>query len=166
MAEGKRRGVRSSGRSSNGEGLLDRVTTTVRSRIMAAVKSRHTGPEMVVRRLAHRMGVRYSLHAKSLPGRPDLVFASRRKVIFVHGCFWHRHKCRQGKCLPGDNREFWQAKFDANKKRDANHIRELRKAGWTVLVVWSCETLPKRVPMLKRKLVRFLGVGATTKGTT
>jgi len=123
---------------------------------MAAVKSRDTGPELVVRRAIHGMGYRYRLHDKALPGHPDLVFPRWKKIIFVHGCFWHRHNCRLGKSLPATRREFWESKFDSNKKRDRRVQRQLKSAGWQVLVVWQCETTSAQLPALLTKLSRFM----------
>lgn len=110
-----------------------------RSRIMRAVKGRDTGPEMAVRRLAHAMGYRYRLHRKDLPGKPDMAFPSRRKVIFVHGCFWHQHDCPRGSRSPKSHQEYWLPKLARNQKRDAEHERQLRALGWGVLVIWECE---------------------------
>lgn len=110
-----------------------------RSRIMRAVKGRDTGPEMVVRRLAHGMGFRYRLHRKDLPGKPDLVFPSRRKVIFVHGCFWHQHDCPRGARSPKSHQEYWLPKLSRNKQRDEEHQIRLRELGWDVLVIWECK---------------------------
>ena len=118
------------------------ATTTVdpeRSRIMRAVRSRDTAPEMTVRRLVHSMGYRYRLHRKDLPGKPDLVFQSRRKVIFVHGCFWHGHECKRGARVPKTNREYWETKIARNRERDKQHNAELRCKGWRILVVWECQ---------------------------
>lgn len=123
---------------------------------MARVKSCDTKPEMIVRRLAHGMGYRFRLHGKDLPGRPDLVFPGRRKIIFVHGCFWHRHdaaSCPKTR-TPKTNVDFWEAKFSANKKRDARAERRLRAAGWSIAVVWECQT--KDDERLARRLKRFL----------
>ena len=110
-----------------------------RSRTMRAVKGRDTGPEMIVRRLAHGMGYRYRLHRKDLPGKPDLVFPSQRKVIFVHGCFWHQHPCPRGARVPKSNRDYWIPKLQRNQQRDAMHQSRLRDMGWDVLVIWECE---------------------------
>lgn len=110
---------------------------------MAQVRARDTKPELIVRRLAHSLGYRYRLYGQ-LPGRPDLVFASRRKVLFVHGCFWHRHKNCRKTTMPAANREFWLAKFKANVRRDRRNVRELERAGWGVIVVWQCETSHRR----------------------
>jgi DNA mismatch endonuclease (patch repair protein) len=106
---------------------------------MRAVKGKNTGPEMVVRRLVHRMRYRYRLHRKGLPGKPDLVFGSRRKVIFVHGCFWHGHACKRGNRIPKANRAYWTAKIARNKERDQDNIAALYTDRWGALVVWECE---------------------------
>lgn len=113
---------------------------------------------MTVRRLVHGMGFRYALHRKDLPGRPDLVFAPRRKVIFVHGCYWHGHaepSCRRAR-LPKTRTEFWQMKIARNAARDAATEKALREAGWDVLTVWECETPVLRRDALARKLRTFL----------
>lgn len=115
------------------------MTSTTRSDIMRAVKGRDTKPEMTVRRMVHAMGYRYRLHCKDLPGKPDLVFRSRRKVIFVHGCFWHGHDCKRGARTPKTNRDYWLAKIERNIVRDANHRSKLLQLGWTVLTIWECE---------------------------
>src|SRR6202051_3411575 len=106
---------------------------------MSAVHSKDTKPEMAVRRVVHALGFRYRLHYASLPGRPDLVFPSRGKVIFVHGCFWHRHaRCRYA-TIPKTRTDYWQDKFSANTERDRRNKRELKRLGWEVLIVWQCE---------------------------
>jgi DNA mismatch endonuclease (patch repair protein) len=123
---------------------------------MSRVRSKDTSPELVVRSLVHRMGYRFRLHRRSLPGTPDLVFPNRRKVIFVHGCFWHRH--RNGRCpnarLPKSRRQFWERKLDANRVRDFKHYRLLRRLGWAVMVVWECEL--KHKEHLENIIVDFL----------
>lgn len=136
--------------------LLDRVDTKTRSRIMASVRSQNTGPEMIVRRLVHGLGYRYRLHDRRLPGHPDLVFKSRKKVILVHGCFWHRHNCRQGRSEPETRADFWKAKFHANKLRDRRNMRKLKNAGWDVLVVWECETHSVKQHRLRTRVIQFL----------
>lgn len=110
-----------------------------RSRIMRAIKGANTTPEMVVRRLTHGMGYRYRLHDARLPGRPDLVFASRRKAIFVHGCFWHQHSCSKGDRMPKTNRAYWRYKLRRNVERDAENLDSLSRLGWEALVIWECE---------------------------
>ncbi|MGH8601452.1 MAG: very short patch repair endonuclease [Gammaproteobacteria bacterium] len=118
---------------------MDRLSVERRSWLMSRVKGKNTVPEMVVRRLVFGMGYRYRLHPKNLPGRPDLVFWGRKKVIFVNGCFWHGHDgCRYGR-LPRTHVEYWQEKIERNKKRDAGNIASLESDGWQVLTVWQCE---------------------------
>lgn len=113
----------------------------LRSKTMRAVRSKNTKPELMVRRLVHEMGYRYRLHQKHLPGSPDLVFAGRRAVIFVHGCFWHGHTCKRGARQPKNNAEYWQTKIARNKERDSRVEDELGAAGWRCLVLWECELL-------------------------
>jgi DNA mismatch endonuclease (patch repair protein) len=110
-----------------------------RSDIMRAVRSRDTQPEMTVRRVAHRMGFRFRLHRRDLPGSPDLVFPSRHKVIFVHGCFWHGHDCRRGSRSPVTNADYWRSKIARNVARDSAVAEALERAGWQRLVLWECE---------------------------
>ena len=119
---------------------MDTRTPEQRRRIMQAVKSENTGPELVVRRLLHSMGYRYRLHRKDLPGRPDIAFVSRRKAIFVHGCFWHGHDCPKGR-LPKSRLDYWRPKLDKNRERDRTKAEQLEALGWAVLVVWQCETV-------------------------
>lgn len=126
----------------------------VRRRTMQAVKSKDTAPEMAVRRTAFAMGYRYRLHGKNLPGKPDLVFASRHKVILVHGCFWHGHDCRRGARTPKENRDYWQAKIARNRARDGATRAALAEAGWEVLTIWECETREPNV--LRNAISRFL----------
>ncbi len=122
---------------------------------MRAVKGRDTVPEMTVRRLTHGMGYRYRLHRKNLPGKPDLVFPGRRKVIFVHGCFWHQHHCPRGERSPKSSRDYWIPKLKRNKQRDAENQSRLREMGWDVLVIWECEM--KDRDTLKERIAVFLG---------
>lgn len=119
---------------------MDVLTSDQRRRCMASVRGKDTQPEMIVRRAVHRLGYRYRLHSKDLPGKPDLVFPVWRKVIFVHGCFWHRHRCKKGRSLPQVNREFWEAKLAANVERDRKVRNTLRKQGWQSLIIWECQT--------------------------
>ena len=106
---------------------------------MRAVKSKDTSPEMAVRRLVHALGYRYRLHRSDLPGKPDLVFGPRRKVIFVHGCFWHGHGCARGNRIPKSNTDYWKAKISRNKARDLKTQSELKALGWRSLTIWECE---------------------------
>lgn len=120
---------------------MKKVTPSAeRSRIMRAVRSRDTKPEMIVRRFLHRNGYRFRLHRDDLPGRPDLVLSASRAVVFVHGCFWHGHFCKRGDREPHTNRAYWVAKLTRNKERDAANARRLRQMGWRVLVIWECQT--------------------------
>ena len=119
--------------------MTDHVDAQKRSAIMAAVHAKNTKPEMAVRKLVHAMGYRYRLHKKEIVGRPDLVFARRRKIIFVHGCFWHRHEGCKKASTPKTRPEFWQEKFDANVARDEQTERTLVGEGWKVLTIWQCE---------------------------
>jgi DNA mismatch endonuclease, patch repair protein len=129
-------------------------TPEERSRIMRAVKGSNTGPEMIVRRLVHGMGYRFRLHRKDLPGKPDLVFPRLKKVVFVHGCFWHGHDCARGARVPARNRPYWVEKIARNRIRDEASQRALSALGWKVKVVWECEL--KAPDHLGRKLHKFL----------
>jgi DNA mismatch endonuclease (patch repair protein) len=118
--------------------MMTKKTDAVRSAIMRSVKSTNTQPEMVVRRMAHRLGYRFRLHRKSLPGTPDLVFPRLQKVVFVNGCFWHGHGCSRGNRTPKNNRDYWVAKIARNRERDKINRALLRGQGWGVYVVWEC----------------------------
>ena len=121
---------------------------------MSRVRGRDTKPEMRVRSLTHAMGYRYRLHRRDLPGNPDLVFPARRSVVFVHGCFWHRHACRKAS-TPKSNTAFWEAKFAANVRRDRRNVELLAEAGWQVLVLWECELRDERG--VRERIANFLG---------
>lgn len=132
-----------------------------RSRIMRAIKSKDTAPELTVRRYLHAAGYRFRLHRADLPGRPDIVLPKHKAVIFVHGCFWHQHSsknCRNGK-LPQSNTAYWTPKLSRNLERDTAAAAALRKAGWRVLTVWECET--KLSDKLEEILQGFLEVAVT-----
>ena len=116
---------------------------------MRAIKGKNTKPEIAVRKLVHGLGYRFSLHRKDLPGRPDLVFRSRRRVIFVHGCYWHMHRCPLGRVVEKTRAEFWQAKRKGNVSRDRLRATELKRENWKVLVVWACE-LKKQAALVSR----------------
>jgi DNA mismatch endonuclease (patch repair protein) len=126
-----------------------------RSAIMRAVKGRDTGPERRVRRTAFALGYRYRLHRRDLPGAPDLVFPGRRKVVFVHGCFWHGHACKRGDRPPAANAAYWSSKIARNRARDAKARRALKALGWSVLTLWECELGDEA--RLRRRLTAFLG---------
>jgi DNA mismatch endonuclease (patch repair protein) len=142
--------------------MADTRTREQRSRIMASVGQRNTGPEWIVRRLLHGEGFRYRLHSKKLPGKPDIVFPARRKVIFVHGCFWHGHDCTKGRA-PKSRLDYWAPKLDANRRRDELVVRKLSELGWQTLIVWQCET--KEPATLLEKLWVFLGNGPKKRST-
>lgn len=133
----------------------DSLTPEARSALMSRIGPRDSKPEVAVRRLLHRLGYRFRLHRRDLPGTPDIVFPSRRKVIFVHGCFWHRHPGCRAASTPKARADFWARKFDDNVARDARKIAALDVSGWSVLVVWSCET--KMPETLEKRLGKFLG---------
>jgi len=135
--------------------MSDTFSPDKRSWIMRQVKSKNTSPELRVRSLLHRMGYRFRLHRRDLPGAPDIVFPGRKKVIFVHGCFWHGHSCPRGSRLPKSNAEYWKKKIAKNKERDRRHIEELLDLGWEALVVWECEV--KDIDSLSERLRGFLG---------
>ena len=135
--------------------MTDVLTPIQRSKCMAAIRSKHTKPEIAVRRLLRSLGIRYRLHGSKLPGKPDIVLSKLRRVIFVHGCFWHRHSCRFGMVQPRTNAEFWLGKRSGNVERDRKNRRELRKKNWASLVIWECET--KKPALLLKKINRFLG---------
>jgi DNA mismatch endonuclease (patch repair protein) len=132
---------------------MDIVAPETRSRMMAAVPQANSKPEIVVRRIIHSIGFRFRLHESDLPGTPDIVLPRLRKVVFVHGCFWHRHGCRKT-TTPSTNRAFWLEKFALNRKRDQRSLRELKCLGWEPLVIWECQT--ERAKWLERRLTGFL----------
>ncbi len=136
--------------------VTDTLSTSDRSARMALIRSKNTKPEVAVRRLIFGLGFRYRLHVKDLPGKPDLVFRRLHKVIFVHGCFWHRHGaagCRLAR-LPKSKLDFWLDKLNKNKARDSTNVRALRKLGWGVLQIWECEL--SNITKLQRRIERFL----------
>lgn len=134
--------------------MTDRVTPKKRSEIMSRVRGKDTAPEMIVRRLVHSLGYRYRLYSKRLPGKPDLVFAGRKKVIFVHGCFWHGHEgCPKGR-PPKTRQDYWVPKLEENRRRDEKTRAELQKLGWKVLIIWQCEL--NDMEKLKATILDFL----------
>jgi DNA mismatch endonuclease (patch repair protein) len=132
---------------------MDRLTRENRSRLMSRISGKDTLPELAVRSVLHRLDYRFTLHGRDLPGRPDLVFPSRRKVVFVHGCYWHGHDCRQGRAQSKSNVEFWAEKLAGNMARDRRNVAALRRLGWRVEIVWQCEL--KDGTWLER-ILRFL----------
>jgi DNA mismatch endonuclease (patch repair protein) len=134
---------------------MDRVSTIVRSRIMGSVGSSHTKPEMIVRRALHAAGLRYRLHSKQLPGKPDIVLSSRNLVVFVHGCFWHGCRRCQRKKKARSNLDYWLPKIARNRARDRANENKLRRAGWKVLAIWECETRsPKALTAFVKRVAR------------
>jgi DNA mismatch endonuclease (patch repair protein) len=129
------------------------VSADRRSEIMRNIKSRDTVPELTVRRLLHRMGFRFRVGKRTLPGNPDIVLARHETVIFIHGCFWHGHTCKDGR-RPRSNLGYWNRKLDRNKERDLKSSRMLRKLGWKVRVIWECETTD--IQRMERQLSRWL----------
>lgn len=137
--------------------MTDVHTPEQRSYNMSRIRGRDTKPERIVRSIVHQMGARFRLHRKDLPGKPDLVLPGRRQIIFVHGCFWHMHRCRYGRVVPKTNAEFWQTKREGTVQRDRRNRKALREAGWDVLTVWECWTRdPERhlIPRLEEFLNR------------
>lgn len=133
---------------------MDSLTKEHRSWNMSRIRSTDTKPELLVRSFLHRNGFRFRLHVKDLPGHPDIVLPKYKTVIEVRGCFWHRHRGCKYATMPSSNTEYWQAKFKQNIKRDKQHARELKALGWTVIVIWECETTKKNFPSIA--LVSFV----------
>ena len=134
--------------------MTDVLTPEQRKLNMSRIRNKDTRPELFVRSLAHRMGYRYRLHANNLPGRPDLVFSSHKKIIFVHGCFWHMHNCKYGRVKPQTNAAFWQNKRLGNVSRDKKNLSLLKLDGWDILVVWECWV--KKPDALEKRIRNFL----------
>lgn len=139
--------------------MVDHVTSVRRSEIMRAVRSKDTVPEILVRKAAHRLGLRFRLHVKGLPGRPDLVFRKWATALFVNGCFWHRHRGCTKASDPKTNIQFWQTKFAENVRRDKANYRLLKRAGWRVVVLWQCQvrTVEDTASVLKRHFPQLRG---------
>lgn len=133
---------------------MDNLSSEDRGKLMSKVRSKDTKPELLVRRAVTAMGYRYRLHCRDLPGSPDLVFLGRRKVIFVHGCFWHRHPGCKLTTTPATRESFWREKFSRNVERDATNLHRLHAMGWKTLVVWECET--RKSSVLEERIRDFL----------
>jgi len=135
---------------------MDRVSSVTRSKIMSRIRDKNTQPEMRVRAYLHQSGLRYRLHVVTLPGKPDLVFPSRRTCVFVHGCFWHGcMKCSEGKRKPLSNRAYWLPKLRRNQQRDRKNVRRLCAAGWRVLEIWDCEIDSRsKLRQLRKRLLK------------
>ena len=137
--------------------MADVLTAAQRSYNMSRIRSANTGPELRVRKVLHGIGLRYRLHGKALPGKPDLVFARARAVLFVHGCFWHMHRCKRGKPVPATNSIFWAEKRRSNVERDKRNRKALKADGWRVFEIWECQTRYEEGMRAKLyPLIRFL----------
>lgn len=136
---------------------MDNMTPAQRSQTMSKIRAKDTKPELIVRSLVHRLGFRFRLHRRDLPGCPDLVLPRHRKLIFVHGCFWHMHQCRFGKVIPRSNTAYWQAKREGNRKRDRKNRAVLRRLRWGVFVVWECWTHDQNA--MRKLIERVLRAG-------
>jgi len=134
--------------------MTDMVSAERRSQIMARIRSTDTTPELAVRRLLHRMGYRFRLHVSKLPGRPDIVLPKYRTVVLVHGCFWHGHRCKDGR-RPKSNTDYWNKKLDRNRERDKRNRNLLRKAGWKPVVIWECQCTDEE--RLEKIITKALG---------
>jgi DNA mismatch endonuclease (patch repair protein) len=143
--------------------MADNRTEEQRSANMRAVRGKNTAPEILIRSTLHRLGYRFRLHRRDLPGTPDIVFPARKSVMFVHGCFWHGHECPRG-IVPSSNVDFWQRKIAKNRERDGRSQKQLRREGWKVLTVWECET--KNKSRLAKRLSRFLERGRGADNVT
>lgn len=138
--------------------MVDSLTPEERSDLMSRIRAKNTKPELFVRSLVHRMGYRYRLHRRDLPGTPDLVFPSRKKVIFMHGCFWHYHddpECKLAR-IPKSNQSFWRPKLEGNRRRDQANEAKLRELGWEVFVIWECQIRRREPEPLRRQVSLFL----------
>lgn len=136
-----------------GKNMVDSVSPALRSEIMSRVRGKNTRPEMLVRKMLHKAGFRYRIHVRDLPGKPDLVFPGRKKIIFIHGCFWHMHEGCPFARAPKSRVEFWRAKLEGNKARDQRTLAELQDAGWEVLTIWECQLT---CPELLAEVIWFL----------
>ena len=140
--------------------MTDVVDRATRSRMMAGIRAKDTKPEVVLRKRLHRAGLRYSLHAADLPGKPDIVFIARRVVVFVHGCFWHRHGGCHWCSTPSSNTEFWNAKFVRNIERDAVVLTTLHSQGWRTAKVWECALRDKQLEVTATSIAAWVRYGA------
>ena len=136
--------------------MVDVVDKITRSRMMAGIKGKDTKPELALRSALHRQGLRFRLHAKKLPGRPDMIFPKYRAAVQVHGCFWHRHTNCAFCTTPSSNTRFWKTKFDETVERDALKLETLRNLGWRVAVVWECSVKDKGADAISRRLAKWL----------
>nr|WP_319776211.1 very short patch repair endonuclease [uncultured Sphaerochaeta sp.] len=136
--------------------MTDIYSKIKRSKIMSKISGKNTKPEIIIRKIAHKLGHRFRLHRKDLPGKPDIVFPKYKKVIFVNGCFWHGHKNCSRSTLPITRKKFWQEKIGANKRRDKRNKAALTKLGWSYLVIWQCEIKNSTFSKIENKINQFL----------
>lgn len=141
--------------------MTDIVDTATRSRMMAGIREKNTAPELLIRQNLHRLGFRFRLHDKRLPGKPDLLLPKHRAVIFVHGCFWHGHDCPAFK-WPTTRAEFWRTKIERNCENDRRHTKELREMGWRICVVWECSVRKSGGEVLAARIARWLAGASRT----
>ena len=145
--------------------MVDTLTVAGRSRLMAKIKGKNTRPEIAARSLLHRAGYRFRIHVASLPGKPDIVLAKHSTAVFIHGCFWHRHRGCKLASTPKSHRKFWADKFARNVANDRKHLRQLRRLGWKVVTVWECQL--RRPERVLRRIQGVLGAaGAGFRSTT
>ena len=133
--------------------MPDTLTSKQRNRCMSQNRGKDTSPEIIVRQLIYSLGYRYRLHRKDLPGCPDMVFPAKKKVIFINGCYWHRHTCTKGRSKPKTRKDFWQTKFFRTKQRDKEALKKLKKLDWQILTIWECQI--KNAEKLKKWLQNF-----------
>lgn len=144
--------------------VTDTLSKAARSRNMANIRGKNTGPERTVRSLLHRAGYRFRLNVSTLPGKPDIVLPRHRAVVFVHGCFWHRHKGCKGATTPKSHRKFWTEKFTRNVANDKKHLRQLRRLGWRVCIVWECQLRrPEQVLIRLQKAIQIVSPQRTQR---
>jgi len=136
--------------------MADNLTPEERSWNMSRIRDKNTKPEIIVRSMLHRMGYRFRLHRKDLPGKPDIVLPKYNTVIFVHGCFWHQHEGCSRCTMPSTNMDYWENKFHRNKKRDIKVKKELEENGWKVMIIWECEIQENKIKLLKNRLLKEL----------
>lgn len=134
--------------------MVDVLTKEQRSFNMSQIRDKNTKPEIIIRSIVHGLGFRYCLHNNKLPGKPDIALPRHKKIIFVHGCFWHIHNCKYGKVKPATNVKFWQTKRQSNVARDKKNLKALKNLGWKVLVIWECQI--KKPEKLLNKISKFL----------
>ncbi len=143
--------------------MVDNLNPAQRSACMAAIRGEHTQPECILRKALHRAGYRYRCNYPYLPGKPDVIFPVCRKIIFVHGCFWHRHRCKKGRSTPLNRKRFWEAKFHRNIERDRQVRKRLHRLGWQVLIIWECQINRQPEKTIQRAIHFLQSIGANTK---